>query len=255
MRTRGRTVIAALASLSLCIAVIGCNKREKECTAVSAVISNEESGALPSPADGGLALHVRTEQTIAALDALHVRDERLAPAVASYRALLVTRAQAARELETEVDGLLGLVRTDADAGPRLDLEQVKKDLEIVMRPLFVCAIAPEHSADASAECDALTDMLGRAAKPAAGATLSAHVLSCASMLDTLPARDPQVVAAARELAIMMRAYEPALRGVQIPATEVVSRAQRAVRASAGYQRATEAAKDGTKAIWAACSGV
>ena len=187
-----------------------CNRRDEECDALLRV----ESAHVVDP--------------VAQLDALRVRDKKLAPLAARYRVSLVAETTKRDAVMTSArDVLPGL--TWPDGGTLPSGEGVAQDV----RPLAECLF--EHDAD----CAEVSRVVAVCTKAAPGVTVSAQLLVCAAELERAKLSNPARATAAHTVATTLRDFAPNTTGMTIDAAEAMTRFMRAVPTVQEWQTARD----------------
>jgi hypothetical protein len=188
-----------------------CNRHDKECDAVTRIET--------------LPLHDRVKE----LDAIGVRDPKLEPMTARYRASLVDESKKMDEMMNALRGVLpGASLTDAGALP--SVQKVVDDA----RPLIECLIIASGS---DTECAEVSRVMKSCMEAAPGVAVQAKLLSCAGAFEGANLSSPDRVSAARSIASVLRAYAPLTAGVTIDAVEAMARLSRASSLVTSWQHA------------------
>jgi hypothetical protein len=178
---------------------------------------------------------------VAQLDAVPVRDERLQPLAARYRASIVadvTKRDAV--LKSVRDLLPGLTWPDAGALP--SGTHVMEDA----RPLVECLLA--HDAD----CAEVSRVVAACTTAAPGVTVSAQLLACAGELERAKL-NPARTSAAHAVAALLREWAPNTAGVTIDAPEAMTRFKRALPLVSDWQTARDERRARAEDIRKACA--
>jgi hypothetical protein len=210
--------------LLVAVAFVACDRHKSECEALQKV-------------DPTLA------SATAQIDAIGVRDAKLAPLAGRYRAVIVAEKTKRDAMLVATRDMMPGLSVAADAGVETSLEQLGSRAA----PLFECFI------ERSAECDEVRVVMDQCSRPDPGVSVSAHLGVCADALEAAKLATPARVTAAHDVATSIHSFAPQTATITIDAAEVVKRMMRALPAVREWQSAIDERRARSDDVRKACA--